>query len=480
MWGPVSNVWSQEVYGPFLSVRVGRYGWSSKYVWEGEWALPSACLCVCDDVDCPYMVLRVALLGGTCRKCLEVRKKFCVALCALGSGRCGGSATKRAPVNGGCQFADRLAALWYQAHKNPPLRLTKTRGLCWVDTGGFLGVDRWVGVSVFCSSLLVKVREKFKIDEYTPLQVTDEDGVEVDEDVFPDLAIREIGFLISAKEYPEPLVGGEGMEEEEEDQAIAGPSVSDPEPLVGGEGMEEEEDQAIAGPSLSGTSHMDQERPGPSVTLEAFQRLEARLSSLERSHALLLNKWRPLQAAPAPVAPTSAQKGEHVGKVQNADFLYESLVEDYRLFRLGARTRTKDIDNAKQSASHSLRFCRYMAQGVPADCLTRSLRFLNRMDHLRGYPTYLVTKGYKSTTIKNMITNVIMFLRHVSKRFPRQTRLRPAEASNIEYELQRIQRDIAREVLVHRQKVLKKKSGYAKSSQILKASALAFCPGQPL
>uniref|UniRef100_A0AAV2M9Q2 Uncharacterized protein n=1 Tax=Knipowitschia caucasica TaxID=637954 RepID=A0AAV2M9Q2_KNICA len=234
---------------------------------------------------------------------------------------------------------------------------------------------------------------------------------------------------------------------------------SDPEPLVGGEGMEEEEDQAIAGPSLSGTSyHMDQERPGPSVTLEAFQRLEARLSSLERSHALLLKKWRSLQAAPAPVAPTSAQKGEHMGKLQNADFLYESLVEDYRLFRLGARTRTKDIDNAKQSASHSLRFCRYMAQGVAADCLTRSLRFLNRLDHLRGYPTYLVTKGYKSTTIKNMITNVIMFLRHVSKRFPRQTRLRPAEASNLEYELQRIQRDIAREVLVHKQKVLKKKS----------------------
>uniref|UniRef100_A0AAV2MNE7 Uncharacterized protein n=1 Tax=Knipowitschia caucasica TaxID=637954 RepID=A0AAV2MNE7_KNICA len=40
------------------------------------------------------MVLRVALLGGTCRKCLEVRKKFCVAPCALGSGRCGGLTTK--------------------------------------------------------------------------------------------------------------------------------------------------------------------------------------------------------------------------------------------------------------------------------------------------------------------------------------------------------------------------------------------------
>uniref|UniRef100_A0AAV2KN99 C2H2-type domain-containing protein n=1 Tax=Knipowitschia caucasica TaxID=637954 RepID=A0AAV2KN99_KNICA len=66
-----------------------------------------------------------------------------------------------------------------------------------------------------------------------------------------------------------------------------------------------------------GTSyHMDQERPGPSrVDYEArIQRLEARLTSLERSHALLQKKCRSLQVAPAPVAPTSAQKGEHVDK----------------------------------------------------------------------------------------------------------------------------------------------------------------------
>uniref|UniRef100_A0AAV2JPQ8 C2H2-type domain-containing protein n=1 Tax=Knipowitschia caucasica TaxID=637954 RepID=A0AAV2JPQ8_KNICA len=217
----------------------------------------------------------------------------------------------------------------------------------------------------------------------------------------------------------------------------------DPEPLVGGEGMEEEEDQAIAGPSLSGeTGSISGQFRGPHP----------------EAGGLLLKKCRSLQVAPAPVAPTSAQKGEHVDKLQNADFLYESLVEDYRQFRLGARTRPKDQDNAKQSASHSLRFCRYMAQGVAADCLTGSLRFLNRLDHLRGYPTYLAQKGYKSTTIKNMMTNIIMFLRDVGKRFPRKTRLRPAEAKNIEYELQRIQRDIQREVLVHRQKVLKKKS----------------------
>uniref|UniRef100_A0AAV2JPX7 Uncharacterized protein n=1 Tax=Knipowitschia caucasica TaxID=637954 RepID=A0AAV2JPX7_KNICA len=233
---------------------------------------------------------------------------------------------------------------------------------------------------------------------------------------------------------------------------------ADPEPLVGGEGMEEEEDQAIAGPSLSGTSyHMDQERPGPSgVNFEArIQRLEARLTSLERSHALLLKKCRSLQVAPAPVAPTSAQKGEHVDKLQNADFL----ITGGGLQTVPAR----GADQAKgpeqcQAVSHSLRFCRYMAQGVAADCLTRSVRFLNRLDHLRGYPTYLAQKGYKSTTIKNMMTNVIMFLRHVGKRFPRKTCLRPAEAKNIEYELQRIQRDIQREVLVHRQKILRKKS----------------------
>uniref|UniRef100_A0AAV2L2K2 Uncharacterized protein n=1 Tax=Knipowitschia caucasica TaxID=637954 RepID=A0AAV2L2K2_KNICA len=189
---------------------------------------------------------------------------------------------------------------------------------------------------------------------------------------------------------------------------------------------------------------MDEERPGPSrLNYEArIQRLEARLTTIERSHAMLEKKCRSLQVASARVAPTSAQKGEHVDKLRNPDLL---------------DGKPKDIHNAKQSASHSLRFCRYMAQGVPVDTL-RSLRFLNRMDHLRGYPTYLAQKGYKSTTVKNMLTNVIMFLRQVGKRFPRKTRLRPAEATNIEYKLQRIQRDIQREVLIHRQKVLKKKS----------------------
>uniref|UniRef100_A0AAV2JUB8 Uncharacterized protein n=1 Tax=Knipowitschia caucasica TaxID=637954 RepID=A0AAV2JUB8_KNICA len=207
------------------------------------------------------------------------------------------------------------------------------------------------------------------------------------------------------------------------DLRLSDPSV----PLVSELDIDQPNDNPLMELDEAGTSyHMDQERPGPSrVNFKArIQRLEARLTSLERSHALLLKKCRSLQVAPAPVAPTSAQKGEHVDKLQNTDFLYG----------------------------------KYMAQGVAADCLTRSVRFLNRLDHLRGYPTYLVQKGYKSTTIKNMMTNIIMFLRHVGKRFPRKTGLRPAEAQNIEYELQRIQRDIQREVLVHRQKILRKKS----------------------
>lgn len=43
---------------------------------------------------------------------------------------------------------------------------------------------------------LATVQEKFLIPEDTILKVTDDHGVEVDEDVFPELAAKEICFVI--------------------------------------------------------------------------------------------------------------------------------------------------------------------------------------------------------------------------------------------------------------------------------------------
>uniref|UniRef100_A0AAV2M9G5 NADH dehydrogenase (ubiquinone) complex I, assembly factor 6 n=1 Tax=Knipowitschia caucasica TaxID=637954 RepID=A0AAV2M9G5_KNICA len=52
-------VWRREVYGPYLSVRVGRCSWRSRYSGEGEWALPGdyGCVYVCNDVDVPSLFL---------------------------------------------------------------------------------------------------------------------------------------------------------------------------------------------------------------------------------------------------------------------------------------------------------------------------------------------------------------------------------------------------------------------------------------
>ena len=48
--------------------------------------------------------------------------------------------------------------------------------------------------SVDCYAL---VQQKFLIPEDTVLQVTDEQGIEVDEDVFPELARKDVCLVIS-------------------------------------------------------------------------------------------------------------------------------------------------------------------------------------------------------------------------------------------------------------------------------------------
>ncbi|KAI3376846.1 hypothetical protein L3Q82_000421 [Scortum barcoo] len=79
----------------------------------------------------------------------------------------------------------------------------------------------------------------------------------------------------------------------------------------------------------------------------------------------------------------------------------EKVIQDFRKFRLGSRIGRRDLDNAQQASSHCLRYCRYMVDGVPGELA--DLRFLVDMNKLRRYPTYLKEKGYKPTTIRNMM-----------------------------------------------------------------------------
>ncbi|XP_039669039.1 mucin-2-like [Perca fluviatilis] len=129
-----------------------------------------------------------------------------------------------------------------------------------------------------------------------------------------------------------------------------------------------------------------------------------------------------LMAAQTPIRrpsklPLSAQKGEHVSKATKGENLFERILKDFQKFRLGSRSGKKDTENARQSASHGLRFCLYKASGLPPNAITEDLRFLTQIYKLQAFTAYLSNKGYAPTTIKNMLNNVILFLPHVENSF---------------------------------------------------------------
>ncbi|KAF1385157.1 hypothetical protein PFLUV_G00127760 [Perca fluviatilis] len=133
-----------------------------------------------------------------------------------------------------------------------------------------------------------------------------------------------------------------------------------------------------------------------------------------------------LMAAQTPIRrpsklPLSAQKGEHVSKATKGENLFERILKDFQKFRLGSRSGKKDTENARQSASHGLRFCLYKASGLPPNAITEDLRFLTQIYKLQAFTAYLSNKGYAPTTIKNMLNNVILFLPHVENSFQKAT-----------------------------------------------------------
>ncbi|TKS64996.1 hypothetical protein D9C73_027526 [Collichthys lucidus] len=136
----------------------------------------------------------------------------------------------------------------------------------------------------------------------------------------------------------------------------------------------------------------------------------------------------------------------------------ERLIDDYRKFRLGSQTRKKDKDNARQAASHVLRFCLYMAIGLPSKMISMDLRFLLQMDKLRTYPVYLAQKGYVPTTVRNMLTNITLFIKHVKCSFQAASKVKSTDLDKIIYEIKTLQGNVHKHVVVHRQKVVKKKT----------------------
>ncbi|XP_042361649.1 uncharacterized protein LOC121957188 isoform X3 [Plectropomus leopardus] len=139
-------------------------------------------------------------------------------------------------------------------------------------------------------------------------------------------------------------------------------------------------------------------------------------------------------------------------------FTPEKVTEDFMKFRLGSRTTRKDRDNAAQASSHVSRFCYYMAAGLPSSAVFHDLRFLLQMDKLRAWPTYLTHKGYAPTSIKNMLNNVTMFLKHIENSYQKASKIKQKDFTQLHYEIKRIASEVQRKVVVHGQKVLSRKT----------------------
>ncbi|KAI3356667.1 hypothetical protein L3Q82_003302 [Scortum barcoo] len=74
------------------------------------------------------------------------------------------------------------------------------------------------------------------------------------------------------------------------------------------------------------------------------------------------------------------------------------------------------------------------------------------------WPLYLAQKGYVPTTVRNMMTNTILFIKHMQCSFQAVGKLRVSDFNKLLYELKMLQSNVHKHVVIHRQKVKKKKS----------------------
>nr|XP_046245078.1 uncharacterized protein LOC124059268 [Scatophagus argus] len=186
--------------------------------------------------------------------------------------------------------------------------------------------------------------------------------------------------------------------------------------------------------------------------------LACRLQVLEAKVKTLMSNSTPKQSASTSKLPTftpkgSVQKFEHVQKGRMPENLCGKIILDFEKFILGPRTGRKDIENARQARSHAQRFCNYLLGGCLRDAGSTDLLFLRQIDKIRMWPTYLKHKGYAITTIGNMLFNVTRFLTHVENKFQSVSKLRTKDLVNMIYEIKRVQKEVRRDVVVHRQKV---------------------------
>ncbi|XP_049456923.1 uncharacterized protein LOC125903812, partial [Epinephelus fuscoguttatus] len=93
-----------------------------------------------------------------------------------------------------------------------------------------------------------------------------------------------------------------------------------------------------------------------------------------------------------------------------------------------------------------------MAAGLPSKAVSQDLRFLIQ---LASVP---VSEGLCTHDSQNMMTNVVMFLRHTESSFEKASKLKKKDFATLQYEIKRIMADVQKKMVVHRQKVLRHKT----------------------
>lgn len=85
-------------------------------------------------------------------------------------------------------------------------------------------------------------------------------------------------------------------------------------------------------------------------------------------------------------------------------------------------------------------------------------RYFYSIFFFHRWPMYLVRKGYRPTSIKNMCTHVTQFLRHIETSFKGVFKVSTSDFAKMAYEIKRLQAEVSNKVVVHWQEVLRQKT----------------------
>ncbi|XP_025760663.1 uncharacterized protein LOC102079840 isoform X4 [Oreochromis niloticus] len=134
---------------------------------------------------------------------------------------------------------------------------------------------------------------------------------------------------------------------------------------------------------------------------------------------------------------------------------YVRLVEEFRAHAEGVNPSIELHENARQRATHVIRFLEFMADPAIPNV---DLLFLRNHGKVRDFLAHLQAKGFKPTTQRAYLMDAIAFMKYILNMSPPQVRLGNKRINALLVELRARNRDVGREVVVHQLNVRRSKS----------------------